>query len=266
MTKKTPFAEDPFGVTPSHKYNLGFISDLHLFQLVKETLKQFKMSINLKSYEKNIIDPIRMTLEIHAYRTTPEQAVDREIARQLGKTIEGAVGWFHQHLFDYINGWEVPDDGVDVMNHNGTIFGEIKNKYNTMNSSSAEKVFEKLKGIVVGNPKAIAYLIEVIAKKSQDVEWSIAGQYLQPNKACRLRQISIDRFMALATGDKLAFYKLCSVLGLVVDDVLAAYPSGSFKNTVIHELYERNPDIIKGMFLSSFGTYLGFEKFEERKV
>ena len=248
-----------------HKYNLGFISDADLFCHVKETVARLKMSMDLARLEKNIVDPIKMTLEIHAYQTTPQQAIDREIARQLGKTVEAAVGWFHQNIFKYIDGWEIPKDGVDVMNSDGTIFGEMKNKYNTMNSSSAEKVFEKLKGIIVGNPKATAYLIEVIAKKSQDQEWHIAGQTLTANKSSRLRQISIDRFYNLATGRKNAFRDLCAVLGLVVDDVLAECPTSKFKNTVLKELEKRCPDIIRGLFLSSFSTYEGFEDFNERK-
>ena len=216
-----------------HKYGLGFISDQDLYNHVFETISRLKMSMDLTSFEKNIVDPIKMTIEIHAYQTSPQQAIDREIARQLGKTVEAAVGWFHQNIFRYIKGWEIPKDGVDVMNTEGTIFGEMKNKYNTMNSSSAEKVFEKLKGIIVGNPKATAYLIEVIAKKSQDQEWHVAGQSLTPNKAARLRQISIDRFYRLATGKKNAFRDLCTVLGLVVDDVLAEHPDLNLKTLAI---------------------------------
>ncbi len=248
-----------------HNYRLGYIADEDLFRHVKETIARLKMSMDLAGFEKNIVDPIKMTLEMHAYQTTPEQAIEREIARQLGKTVEAAVGWFHQNIFKYIKGWEVPKDGVDVMNTRGTIFGEIKNKYNTMNSSPAEKVFEKLKGIIVGNPKATAYLIEIIAKKSQDQEWHITGQTLTAAKAARLRQISIDRFYKLATGKKNAFRDLCSVLGLVIDDVLAAYPTSKFKNTVLQELEGRCPDIVKGLFLSSFATYEGFKDFHERQ-
>lgn len=216
-----------------HKYNLGFISDDDLFCHVKETISRLKMSMDLAGFEKNIVDPIKMTLEIHAYQTTPQQAVDHEIARQLGKTVESAIGWFHQNIFKYIDGWEVPKDGVDVMNSAGTIFGEMKNKYNTMNSSSAEKVFEKLKGIIVGNPKATAYLIEVIARKSQDQEWHVAGQTLAANRASRLRQISIDKFYNIATGKKNAFRDLCAVLGLVIDDVLAECPSLSMAREIL---------------------------------
>lgn len=247
-------------------YGLGFISDKDLFDHVHATISKLQMSMDLAKFEKNLIDPIKMTIELHAYQMTPESAVDREIARQLGKKVESAIGWFHQNIFRYIAGWEVPRDGVDVMNSAGTVFCEMKNKFNTMNSNSAEKVFEKLKGIVVGNPHATAYLVEVIAKRSQDCEWKVSGQTLTASKAARLRQISIDKFYALATGRACAFRDLCAVLGLVVDDVLEAYPAAKFNNSVLAELQARCPDIIRGMFLSTFSTYEGFGDFNERKT
>lgn len=246
------------------KYNLGFISDENLFNHVKETLGRFEMEMTLKKFEKNIIDPVKLLFEMHAYETSPKSAIEREIARQIGKTAENAIGWFHQYIFRHIDGWEVPKDGVDVVNSAKTIFGEIKNKHNTMNSSSAEKVFEKLKGIVVGNPSATAYLIEIIAKKSQDVPWHIAGMSLAGKKAEKVRRISIDRFYEIATGRKTAFHDLCEVLGMVIDDVLAANPATRAKDTIFKELAARNPDIIKGLFLSSFSGYLGFEDFNAR--
>jgi len=248
-----------------HPYNLGFISDENLFKHVKDTLARLTSAIDLSEFKKNVVDPIKLVFEVHAYKRTPEQAIEHEIARQLGKTLESAIGFFHQHIFNYIKGWSVPKDGVDVVNDTMTIFGEIKNKHNTMNSSSAKTVFEKLKGIVVGNSRATAYLIEIIAKKSRDEAWHIAGYSLVGEKAERVRIISIDRFLALATTDNNAFKNLCAVLGLVVDDVLQEYPAQAFKNTVLSELQQVYPDVIKGIFLSSFSTYNGFDDFNERK-
>ena len=243
------------------KYNLGFISDADLFRHVKETLGRLTQNVDLKLFEKNIVDPIKLTIESHAYGKTAKEVVEQEIARQLGKTLENAVGDFHQKIFKYIKGWSVPSDGVDIINDAGTVFCEMKNKHNTMNSGSADKVFDKLHGVVIANPKATAYLILVVAKKSCDEPWLVAGRTLPPNKAKRLRKISIDRFYALATGDEMAFLKLCQVVGKVIDDVLSACPASKFKNTVLKELSARDPDLLRGLFMSSFSTYNGFGDF-----
>ena len=246
------------------KYGLGFINDEDFFFHVKAMVSRLTVAMNLKKFSKNSIDPIKMTVEMHAYQISLEEAVTREIARQMGKTVENAIGWFHQNIFKYIPGWQIPKDGVDVMNDEMTIFAEIKNKHNTMNANSAETVFNKLKGIVVGNPNATAYLVEVIAKTSQDIPWTVSGFNLTTAKANRVRRISIDRFYKVVTGDENAFSKLCSVLGKAIDDVLKEHPASKFKNTVLAELKLKYPDVIKGLFLSSFSSYCGFEDFKVR--
>jgi len=246
------------------KYNLGFISDEDFFNHVKEMVSRLTESIDLKKFAKNSIDPIKISVEMHAYQISLEEAVSREIARQMGKTVESAIGWFHQHIFGYVSGWQIPKDGVDVMNDEMTIFAEIKNKHNTMNANSAESVFQKLHGVVIANVRATAYLVEVIAKRSQDVPWVASGHTLPPAKAKRLRRISIDRFYKIVTGDQYAFRKLCSVIGTAVDDVLRECPATKFKNTVLAELKIQYPDVVKGLFLSSFETYHGFDDFKLR--
>lgn len=242
-------------------YGLGFISDSDLFLHVRETLRRLKRKIDLKSFEKNVVDPIKLTIESHAYGKSDKVVIEQEVARQLGKTLENAVGDFHQKIFNYIKGWSVPSDGVDIINDTGTIFCEMKNKHNTMNRDSSEEVFDKLHGVVIANPNATAYLVLVIAKKSCDEPWTVSGRTLPPNKANRLRKISIDRFYSIATGDDNAFMKLCQILGKVVDDVLEYIPSKKYSNTGLQELTERNPDLIGGLFISSFGTYKGFGDF-----
>ena len=253
--------DDGTTVKVDSSYTLGYIADADLFKHVKDTLDRLTHKVDLKSFEKNVIDPIKLTIEAHAYGKSEKEVIEQEIARQLGKTLENAVGDFHQNIFNYINGWSVPDDGVDIINDAGTVFCEMKNKYNTMNSGSADKVFDKLHGIVIANPKATAYLVLVIAKKSCDEPWLVAGRTLPPNKANRLRKISIDRFYALATGDEKAFAKLCQVLGKVVDDVLKVCPSSKFTNTVLKEITARDPELLRGLFMASFATYNGFEDF-----
>ena len=77
-----------------------------------------------------------------------------------------------------------------------------------------------------------------------------------------MRRISIDRFYEVVTGDRNAFCKLCSKIGVAVDDVLKANPTSQFHNTVLAELKLKYPDVIKGLFLSVFSTYSGFNNFK----
>jgi len=44
------------------------------------------------------------------------------------------------------------------------IYVEMKNKHNTMNSSSSQKIYMRMQNKILENPKAVCMLVEVIAK------------------------------------------------------------------------------------------------------
>lgn len=248
-----------------NRYNLGFISDADIKTHVLETVSQFRSGMSLKEFCKNIVDPVKLTFDVHVYGRTTESVIEDEIVRQLNKTNENLIGYFHQNIFQYVgNGWEVPPagtDGWDVENHEKNIFVEIKNKHNTMNSSSAKSVHSRMRGLIEGNRNAKCYLVEVVAKTSQNIPWELSSAPLRPERQKRLRRVSIDQFYEIVTGDKSAFAKLCSALGKVIDDVLRENPMVIAKNTVLRELAEKDPNILRSLFLISFGTYLGFDDF-----
>jgi hypothetical protein len=251
------------------KYNLSFITDEDLKKHTLETVSRFRTGMSLDEFRKNIVDPIKLTFDAHVYRRSIEEVIEAEIIRQLNKTNENLIGYFHQNIFKYVgNGWEVPAtgaDGWDVENHNHNVFAEFKNKHNTMNDSSARSVHARMRGLVEGNRKAVCYLVEVIAKVSQDIPWKRAAAPLRTDRQERLRRISIDRFYKKVTGDERAFSKLCSVLGQVIDDVLVENPQAIAENSVLSELEEKGADILKTLFLLSFHTYRGFDGFEIQK-
>lgn len=52
------------------QYNLGFVSDEEIYNHVKSTVLQYRRSINLKEFNKNIIDPIKLTFDSKIYGQT----------------------------------------------------------------------------------------------------------------------------------------------------------------------------------------------------
>lgn len=248
------------------EYNLDFISDSDLYQHTLNTVSQFKTGMTLEEFQRNIIDPLKLTFDAHVYQRKIEEVIDAEVARQLGKTTENLIGYFHQHIFRYVgNGWEVPEtghDGWDVENHDRNIFAEIKSKHNTMNSSSAKSVHAHMRGLVEGNSKAVCYLVEIVAKCSQDIEWCLRNAPLREDRQKRLRRISIDRFYEIVTGNANAFRNLCQVLGKVIDDIVKEHPHAVSHNTVLSELLEEDSDVMRTLFVMSFGTYRGFDDFK----
>lgn len=247
-------------------YHLGYIADQDLFNHVKATVEQYRSSIDLKRFHKNIIDPIKLSFDAKVYQKSWQQIVESEIIRQLDKSNNNQIGYFHQNIFTFIGDWEVPTQGFDIVHRQQKIFVEVKNKHNTMNSSSSQKTYLKMQNQLLDEPQSTCMLVEVIAKRSQNIPWviSLDGQRTYRDN---VRRVSMDKFYAIATDDKQAFVKLCQVLPRVLDDVLSDLGSDSIvQDTVLKELSTgQNGDILKSIFKTSFATYEGFNQFEWQK-
>ena len=243
-------------------YQLGFISDEAIFQHVKQTVEKYRAIITLKDFQKNIIDPIKLTFDAKIYQQSWQEVIEGEVIRQLDKSNNNHIGYFHQNLFQYIDGWHVPPIGFDVVNDTQQIFVEMKNKHNTMNSSSAQKTYLAMQSKLLDNPKATCMLVEVIAKRSQNIPWQVSVNGTSISHA-QIRRVSIDQFYALATGQADSFYQLCRHLPRIVDDVLATtHLDAIIQNTVLSELTDvAGDDMLKSIFTTSFASYHGFDKF-----
>jgi len=244
-------------------YNLGFISDENLFKQVKETVEKYRFEINLESFNKNIIDPIKLTFDSKIYGKNINAIIATEILRQIDKSNTNHIGYFHQNIFRYLGGtdWIVPKEGFDIINNIENIYVEMKNKHNTMNSSSSQKTYMVMQNKILKNINAQCFLVEVIAKDSQNIPWliSLNKQKMSDN---RIRRISIDKFYEIVTKDKFAFKKLLEVLPSVLDDVLYSLNRTSVKSSVLKELQELSPNIFKSLYYLAFSKYEGFNNFD----
>ncbi len=242
-------------------YNLNFISNEDLFNHVKETVLKYRFKIDLKEFNKNLIDPIKLTFDSKVYQKDLQSLIDDEIMRQIDKSNTNHIGYFHQNIFKYFgNGWSVPKEGFDIVNENLKIFVEMKNKHNTMNSSSSQKTYMNMQNKILKEPNAKCFLVEVIAKNSQNIFWSVSlnGQSISDD---RIRRVSIDKFYEIVTGEKEAFKNLCEQLPIVIDDVIHSIEDEIMQNSVFEELQKISPNILKSLYLLSFSRYEGFGNF-----
>jgi len=243
-------------------YNLKFISDQNLFDHVKETVEKYRFTINLQKFNKNLVDPIKLTFDSKVYGKNYEETIESEIIRQIDKSNTNHIGYFHQNIFKYIsNTWEIPEQGFDLINHDAHIFVEMKNKHNTMNSASSQKTYMKMQNMLIKNSKNRCLLVEIIAKQSQDVPWKISldGNSFEHEF---IRRVSIDKFYEMVTGDANAFKKLCEVLPLVLDDVICSIDMNIIENTVFEELQNLSPNTLQSLYLLAFQNYEGFDTFK----
>lgn len=242
------------------EYNLSFISDENLYNHVKDTIRQYKEKVNLKSFNTNLIDPIKLTFDSKVYGKEIEQIINEECYRQLDKSNSNIIGYFHQNMFNYLGGkeWEVPKEGFDIINKEKKIYVEMKNKHNTMNSSSTKATYEKMKDMVEDDEDCTCYLVEVIAKQSQDIIWNVTiKKEVESNS--KIKRMSIEKFYALVTGNDNAFKELVEALPKVIDDVIEEVGKKKINFTVFEELEKIDKNTLRSLYKLAFNKYVGFD-------
>ncbi|UWD34828.1 Eco47II family restriction endonuclease [Mycoplasma cottewii] len=251
-----------------NEFNLNFISQKDFEKHVIDTIKQYKSSlksINLKRFNKNLIDPIKLIFDKNVFNKEFEEIIKLEISRQRDKTNNNIIGYFHQNIFKYIKNCKVPVQGWDVIfkDDDYTYYVEMKNKHNTMNSSSAAEVYMKMQNHLLNNKKEdniICALVEVIAKRSQNIPWvmKIDNQKMIGNK--QLKRISIDKFYEIITKDKHSFKNLCLQLSKTLEKLVSQNDNIKVeKDSVFEELKEIDNDIVISLYKLAFATYEGFD-------
>lgn len=202
---------------------LKFISDEHLSNCIYRLYTAYmrdKRDLDLQDLYKNKLDPIKAYFDMEFNEIGLEEFIDIEAKRKADKNINNHIGDFHQELLDGIEGFEAPQHaGYDVKKLDNTIFGELKNKHNTMNSSSTEATFQKLQRYANEYPNSTCYLIEVVATQSQNILWTPTCSGTAYSHS-RIRRISIDKFYELATGRSNAFKELCDAIRIATPQVI----------------------------------------------
>ena len=241
--------------------SLGFISNDDIYNHVKETVEQYRTIIDLQEFNRNLIDPIKLTFDAKVYGMSFEDIIQTESVRQIDKTNTNKIGYFHQNIFRYApQGWVVPEQGWDVVNEQQHMYVELKNKHNTMNSASSQRTYMKMQAKILEDDQACCMLAEVIANRSQNIKWTVSvdGRSFSHE---RIRRISIDKFYELVFNDATAFMRLCKALPDILDDVLEEMQRGYIQSSVYSELNLISTDTFKSLYLLAFRTYEGFDDF-----
>ena len=248
-------------------YNLSFIKQEDFEKHVVDTLKQYNeilKSVDLSRFNKNLIDPIKLLFDKSVFKKSFEEIISLEIHRQRDKSNNNIIGYFHQNLFKYIPDCTVPKKGWDVIfkTEENIYYIEMKNKHNTMNSSSSQKTYMRMSNHLRTSSdkhKSICALVEVIAKESQNIPWVITLDNEKQSPDEQLRRISVDKFYELVTGDKNAFKKLCEQLPKTIEKVTKNNKSLQVqKDTVFDELQNIDKNILLSLYKLAFSTYEGF--------
>lgn len=255
-------------------YNLTFISEENFDKHVSNTIAAYSKSlnsINLSSFNSNIIDPIKLLFDKNIYKKDFEEIINLEIHRQRDKSNTNAIGYFHQNIFKYIDNCVVPKQGWDVIYDSGVykIYVEMKNKHNTMNSASSGKTFIKMQNQLLKDDDCACFLVEAIAKTSQNIKWEpkVDGQKMGHKY---IRRVSLDQFYSLVTGQEDAFYQLCMVLPQIIEKAIGEFENSNIPHDTVFEELLLNAENKRGntsdeaiamaIYLLGFSSYLGFSE------
>lgn len=97
-------------------WNLSFISEQEFTDHVRATIQKYgdKLeSFDLKRFNRNIVDPVKLIFDKTVYRATWEETISNEIFRQRDKSNNNDIGYFHQRIFQYVTNCHVPPNGEE---------------------------------------------------------------------------------------------------------------------------------------------------------
>lgn len=155
--------------------------------------------------------------------------------------------------------------GYDIRAVDETLFADIKNKHNTMNSSAAESLFQKLARYADSYKKAKCYWVQILANGSFCENWKgdINGKEYSHS---RVFKISGDRFYALLTEQDDAFFNLYKALPIAISDFLLSLDKSKemdgdsavleIKNTI----KDTGRTIMDQITSDNYNYYLGFNE------
>lgn len=252
----------------ANKY-VDFISDDYLIACISKLHNSYtkaKGNVTKKKFYKNKIDIFKQTFDEHFNNSTSEEIIENEIIRQVDKSYGGAIGAFHENILGGIKGCEVGNlSGYDIKKSDNTLFADIKNKHNTMNSPAMEGLYIKLKKFADEHKNAKCYWVQILATDSFESNWEgdINGKEYRHS---RVFKISGDKFYEKLTGDSKALFKLYKTLPHAISDFFKSknIDSSEIVSSALEEIskeaQKNSKPISDQIAKDNFSYYPGFDE------
>jgi Eco47II restriction endonuclease len=211
----------------THSY-VPFISDIRLEDSVEFLLNKAKTGLMKaqKNPDRNVIDAFSAFFSMAAFDLSPEEWLKNEELRQAGKSLENAIGDFHQKLLGSIDGLNsIPSDGqIDIISESKKIIAEIKNKHNTTNAAGAMAIYTRLDNLVNDKNSKFkgftAYYVVITPKKpvrfNQEFTPSNGDRGDKSPSQSNVREVDSQTFYEIVTGRKDALREVFQAFPKVV--------------------------------------------------
>jgi hypothetical protein len=232
---------------------LAFISNEDLYEQVKRVLDISKNASDKAEGNlfKNAIDPFSAVFDASIQGITLRQWLEQEKARQTQKTLQNALGNFHQEVLGAVKDWESLGTGniFDLKNDSLKIIAEVKNKYNTTKGNHKVAVYDDLSSQLNARYEGYtAYYVEIIPKNKAiyDKPFTPSDNRTHRRRPTmeNIRVIDGKSFYHLATGDPEAIKKLYYILPDVINDILGKIGNTGHSSLDIDDVYS-NAGMVK---------------------
>ncbi len=225
---------------------LSFIDDATLRSYAEEVLavaKKAEEEVEEKIYS-NVVDPFSALFDSLRQGLSLSKWLEKEKERQVQKTMQNALGKFHQKILGSIPGWEDMGTGgvVDIKNTGKKIIVEVKNKWNTTKGNHKINIYDDLDSLLKADYKDYTgYYVEVVPKNKNPYNKPFTppdnkqGGKRRPNNE-KIRVIDGRSFYAIASGEENALRDLYMVLPRIIAGILGVSADLAEKDEKLTEI------------------------------
>ena len=112
----------------ANKY-LSFIDDAHLINCISNLHKSYveaKKSFTKTRFYNNKVDVFKLTFDSKFNDLSEEDLIKLEMSRQIDKSVNNAIGTFHEEILGGIEGFKSGKlSGYDIKADDASLFAEI---------------------------------------------------------------------------------------------------------------------------------------------
>ncbi len=185
-----------------------------LSEIIKKLYTIYTKAQNSNDIYSNVIDPFSALLESSFNKMTYDQWIEAEKSRQIQKTLQNAIGTFHEEIIGEIKGFKNLKVGeiIDIISEDKKIIAEIKNKWNTTKGNHKVAIYDDIASVLTDREGFTGYYIEVVPNKPIPYNKAFTPSdnktHLPRPENPKIKVIDGKSFYAMITGDENAIFRI----------------------------------------------------------
>lgn len=185
-----------------------------LSEIIKKLYTIYTKAQNSNDIYSNVIDPFSALLESSFNKMTYDQWIEAEKSRQIQKTLQNAIGTFHEEIIGEIKGFKNLKVGeiIDIISEDKKIIAEIKNKWNTTKGNHKVAIYDDIASVLTDREGFTGYYVEVVPNKPIPYNKAFTPSdnktHLPRPENPKIKVIDGKSFYAMITGDENAIFRI----------------------------------------------------------